>query len=234
MADDASREDFLPLEVPTPRGLVHLRSTVPHPVSQSERVPGEGAATGAGVVMVGGVGGGWDSPARGLYPRLAAELADLGLHALRVRYRNSTDLDEAVFDVREGIRYLRASGVARIGLVGHSFGGAVVVRAAAAEPDVRTVVTLATQAHGVAPASGFDERCSLLAVHGAQDRVLPAACSVHLVETTGGPHQLIVLEGADHGLDERADDVHDEVLAWLTNELGLDPQPTDAWERTAS
>src|SRR3712207_3421720 len=46
----------------------------------------------SGVVLVGGVGGGWDSPARGLYHSLSIRLSrELGICSLRIRFRHSTD-----------------------------------------------------------------------------------------------------------------------------------------------
>jgi predicted alpha/beta hydrolase len=79
------------------------------------------------VVFVGGAGGGWDTPARGLYPRLAHQLQQQGLACLRVRFRNSLELDEAVHDVVRGVIFLEMQGSTEFGFVGHSFGGAVVI-----------------------------------------------------------------------------------------------------------
>ena len=54
---------------------------------------------GTAVIWVGGVGGGWDSPAKDVCPRLAVRLQEDGIGSLRVRFRNPTDLEEAVHDV---------------------------------------------------------------------------------------------------------------------------------------
>ncbi|WP_243671227.1 hypothetical protein [Methanoculleus chikugoensis] len=65
----------------------------------------------SGVVMVGGTGGGFDTPARGgLYPRLAQDLPNDRISALRVQYRHPTDLVESVFDTVLGLRYLESRG----------------------------------------------------------------------------------------------------------------------------
>ena len=49
----------------------------------------------AAVIYVGGVGGGWDSPAKELYPRLSQKLAKYdGINSLRIRFRYSTDLED--------------------------------------------------------------------------------------------------------------------------------------------
>ena len=89
------------------------------------------------VIFIGGVGGGWDSPSRQLYPRLSHKLVnnnndDNGISSLRVKFRYSTDLDKSIADVIAGIEFLVChEKISSIGLVGHSFGGAVVISAAA-------------------------------------------------------------------------------------------------------
>lgn len=175
---------------------------------------GEGAAA----VCVGGVEGGFDSPARGLYDRLGAELPAEGVVVLRVRFRRATDLPAAVQDVRAGVAELVHRGVQRIGLAGHSFGGAAVISAAAREPAVRTVVALSTQAYGAEGAAELGDR-ALLLVHGTDDPILPAACSVHVHRLARGPKELHLVPGARHTLEEAADEVTDLVRGWLTHRL---------------
>lgn len=176
----------------------------------------------AGVLMVGGVGGGFDSPARGLYERLSAELLTTGRAALRVRFRDPRDLDDCTTDVRAGIAVLAEHGVTRTALVGHSFGAAVVIRAAAAEPRVATVITLAAQSHGADAAALLGTR-PLLLVHGTADRVLPASCSAWIAEIASGPAELVLVDGAAHGFDADAEHVDELVRGWL--DVHLPPGP---------
>ena len=100
------------------------------------------------VIFIGGVGGDWDSPARLLYPHLCVELKDSGIASFRVRFRDPHNLDQSVFDVIAVLSYLRSAGIRHIGIVGHSFGGAVAIRSASIATDVKAVVTLATQSFG--------------------------------------------------------------------------------------
>ena len=172
-----------------------------------------------GVIWVGGAGGGWDTPAEGLYPRLCRELTAEGIASLRVRFRDPASLDRSVVDVLAGVRYLEGNAVEAIGLVGHSFGGAVVIQAAAAAPAVRTVVTLATQSYGARRAGELAPRCSLLLVHGTADRVLPASSSEYVHALAREPKRLVLYEGAGHGLDEVAEPLAELVCGWLVDTL---------------
>lgn len=173
----------------------------------------------AGVILVGGVGGGFDTPARGLYPRLCETLSDEGVVGLRVRFRHSTNLEESVQDVLRGAAYLEERGVRHIGLVGHSFGGAVVIRAAGQLPLARAVVALATQSAGVDAVTSLAPRCPVLLVHGLEDEVLPPRCSTHVHERAGEPKRLLLFPGAGHSLDEVHEQVRDAALEWLLGSL---------------
>lgn len=178
------------------------------------------------VVMVGGVGGGFDTPARDLYPRLAEDLSAGGTGTLRVRFRDPRSLGEAVADVRAGVRRLAEEGVVRTALVGHSFGGAVVVRAAIDDPAVVAVVTLATQSHGTERVGEL--RCPLLLIHGDRDRVLPARCSVDLARRAGDSAAVRILAGSGHDLLEHRDEVREIVGSWLRDRLRMSRDRTDA------
>jgi pimeloyl-ACP methyl ester carboxylesterase len=172
-----------------------------------------------GALWVGGAGGGWDTPAQGLYPRLCTALLEAGIASLRVRFRNPNSLPDAVFDVHAGLTYLRQQGIKIIALTGHSFGGAVVIQAASCFPPVRTVVTLATQSAGVQPVACLAPGCSILLLHGLADLVLPAECSRYTHQRAREPKHLILYPGAGHGLDEVAADVYHTVRDWIIARL---------------
>jgi pimeloyl-ACP methyl ester carboxylesterase len=175
-----------------------------------------------GAIWVGGVGGDWDTPARNLYPTLCEDLTHHGVASLRVRFRDPHELEEAVHDVRAGIAYLERQGIKAIALTGHSFGGAVVIRAAALAPVVRTVVTLATQAYGAEPVAQLDPHCSILLLHGTSDLVLAPYSSEVVHDIAQDPKGLILYPVAGHGLDEVADDVHRRVRDWIIAHLQTD------------
>jgi dienelactone hydrolase len=181
------------------------------------------AGTRKGAIWIGGVGGGWDTPARGLYPRLCAELrtSEAGIASLRVRFRRSTDLNSSVEDVLAGVDFLKGEGVEAIAIVGHSFGGAVAIRAAAQAESVRAVATLATQAYGGNLVDELGPRCAILFIHGMADHVLRPDSSRLLHALAREPKRLQLYPNADHGLDEVADEVHDLVVAWIAERLAL-------------
>lgn len=204
--DELGREDgYDRLRVRTLRGSVDMRLY---------RAPGAHAAA----LLVGGVGGGFDSPARDLYARLGGELSEAGMAVLRVRFRDSTHLAEATHDVLAGVSLLHRDGATRIGLVGHSFGGAVAIAAAAAAPVVKTVVCLATQSYGADCVQQLAPR-PLLLIHGDADEILPPVCSLTVAANAGEPKEVVLLQGAGHVLDEAADEVYRRTLDWLRRHL---------------
>ncbi len=204
-------EGYQPVRLKTSRGNVDCRY---YPVAGTQR----------GVIWVGGVGGGWDTPAQGLYPRLCQEFIcqefmDEAIASLRVRFRHPTQMEESILDVLAGINYLQSEGVKLIALTGHSFGGAVVIQAAAISQAVRTVVTLATQSYGADAVSQLASPCSILLLHGTADQVLTPACSKYVYELAHEPKRLILYQGADHGLDQVATEVHQVAHDWIVEQL---------------
>lgn len=173
----------------------------------------------AAALCVGGVGGGWDSPGGDLYPKLCVELKNLGIGGLRLQYRNSHNLGEAVHDILAGIAFLENKGVKKIALIGHSFGGAAVIEAGANARTVKTVVALASQAYGADSAGELGPHCSLLLLHGTNDKVLPESNSDWIYSNSKEPKQLIKFVGAGHCLEEVADQTYHTLLRWIIDKL---------------
>ena len=201
-APAAEANGFEPLVLRAPRGPVEAR------LYRAD--PPQGA-----VIWVGGVGGGFDTPAKGLYPELAQRLATERIASLRVRFRKPTLLEEAVHDVLAGAEYLTALGADHLVLVGHSLGGAVVLRAAALAERVRAVVALAPQAYGSEPAALLGKRVAVLLVHGLADKILSPQCARTIDRMLTGPKRLVLVPDAGHVLDEAADLVRREVADWI-------------------
>lgn len=166
------------------------------------------------VLAVGGAMGGVLGPADGVYHHIGVELAERGIATIRVDYRRPNDLDRCTHDLLAAADYASRTGGDRFVTIGHSFGGAVAVRAAVALAD-RTagVVGLATQSAGCEDGEVLDGRVPVLLLHGARDRILPAAASEMVRFLIGG--ELHILPGADHLLVEAADEVRTRLLDWI-------------------
>jgi alpha/beta superfamily hydrolase len=186
----------------------------------------EGRRNGGGVVFVGGTDGGFDGPANGIYATLAADLLTEGVSSLRLDFRLHVapgDVEEGAHDILAGVAFLKRKGAGRTGLIGHSYGGAVVINAAALSRDVDAVVTLSTQTAGTALAPRIAPR-PLLLVHGELDRRLPPACSRYVYERAGEPKELVILQGAKHSLRQRREELRQLLREWLVARLRPEEQ----------
>ncbi|MBI4496591.1 MAG: alpha/beta fold hydrolase [Chloroflexi bacterium] len=201
-------DEGAPLAIPTERGPISCRyHPCPDPVGA--------------VLLVGGFDGGFDGPADGLYPDLAHDLLPLGIATLRLDFRLHTspgNVDEGTYDVLQGLAFLEGQGVARVGLVGHSFGAAVAINAGARSPLVTTVVTLSAQTYGTRLVNKLSPR-PLLLIHGADDQRLPPSCSEYLYARALEPKELVILPGTRHSLRQRREEVRRRVVAWLARHL---------------
>ena len=172
-----------------------------------------------GVVWVSGARGGFDGPSSGVYSRVSRELVDKGINSLRLNYRFPGELDQCITDVLVAIRFLDCLGIDRIALVGHSFGGAVVIMAGIMTTQVKTVVALSSQTVGAQRVNELSP-IPLLLVHGDTDRILPSICSKQLYRWAGEPKKLVIYPGSGHLLEECKEELHDLLIDWLIDMLG--------------
>ena len=176
----------------------------------------------AAVLWVFGAGGGLGGPAGGLYARLARQLLPDGVASLELDYRRPADLLSCEQDVLTGIAYLGTCGRSRIVLVGHSFGGAVVITAGAASEAVIGVAALSSQLRGTEAADRISPR-PLLVMHGMADEVLPDTCSHDIYRRAKEPKRLVLYPGCRHGLDQCREELDRDLLSWL-REVNLPPR----------
>jgi alpha-beta hydrolase superfamily lysophospholipase len=170
------------------------------------------------VVWVGGSDGGLDGPAWGMYPRLAGRLAAQGIASLRLHYRRPNHLEDCMADTLLGVAYLvQQRGYRRVALVGHSFGGAVVISAGALSDDVTAVVAMSSQTYGTDLAPQVSPKPLLL--HGTADEILSHRCSESIYARARQPKELLLYNGCRHGLDECREQVDKAVVNWLRKEL---------------
>jgi fermentation-respiration switch protein FrsA (DUF1100 family) len=173
------------------------------------REGGAGAA-----VLIGGASGGLDGPANGIYVRLADALRDRGVSTLRLHYRQPGEFAECVLDVLGALSFLHGIGASRIVVAGHSFGGAVAIRAGVLSPLVSAVVAMSSQLYGTHDVARLSPR-PLLLIHGMDDQVLEATASETIYARAEEPKRLILYAGADHGLTQCAAELYDELAAWI-------------------
>jgi hypothetical protein len=167
-----------------------------------------------GVIWVGGARGGFGRPGQDAYARLADVLRRDRISSLRLCYRHPNVLPECVLDIMAGVAYLKHGGAQPVVLVGHSFGGAVVITAGALNDHVAGVVALAPQTYGARLAGQLAPR-PLLVVHGKADTRLPYTCGVQIYDWAQEPKQLVLFEGAEHRLDECAAELDQLLTQWI-------------------
>lgn len=172
----------------------------------------------AAVVWVWGARGGLDGPAGGIYATLAEEMLPDGITSVRVDYRIPNDIPECVVDTLAGVSLLKGLGYTSVALVGHSFGGAVVISAAPFSDEVKAVAALSSQTLGAQNASQVSPR-PLLLVHGEADTRLGPHCSKQIYDWAKEPKELVLYPGAGHGLSECKEQLHDLLKGWLKQKL---------------
>jgi len=165
------------------------------------------------VLACGGAMGGLLGPADGLYHDLGVRFADRGIGLVRVGYRKPNDLGACVHDLVAVAELAARRGARRFVTMGHSFGGAVAIRAAIMlGDDAVGVVTLATQSAGCEEAERVAGMPVLL-FHGANDEILPSQASELVQMLTGG--ELVVFTGTGHLFSEVGDELRERLGSWI-------------------
>jgi alpha/beta superfamily hydrolase len=176
------------------------------------------ASGNCGIIWVCGSLGGLDGPSFGIFRILSQQLTDYDLTSLRLNYRLPGNLDECVLDVLTGADFLAQKGINRIALVGHSFGGAVVIQAGTMSPNVKAVVGLSSQTAGVQNVAKLSPR-PLLLIHGDRDRNLPFRCSEYIYEWAKEPKEIFIYKNNGHFLREGHKQIQEQLKDWLIDKL---------------
>jgi hypothetical protein len=170
------------------------------------------------VVCVGGAMGGLDGPADSLYARLSSLLAAASVSVLRLNYRQPNKLDECVLDVLGGCSFLKGIGATDIVLVGHSFGGAVVIKAGELAPIVRGVVSMSPQLFGTRQVEALGR--PLLLLHGMSDTILSHEASEDIYRRALEPKRMVLYAEAGHSLIQAKDEIDALLAEWIPQRLG--------------
>jgi uncharacterized protein len=174
------------------------------------------SASGAVLCVCGAIGG-FDGPAM-LYPRLGLTMPHTGFAVARMNYREPNEFDECVLDTLAALTFIKGAGYDRVALIGHSFGGAVVINAGTLSPVVTTVVAVSSQLAGAHMVGELAPK-PLLLIHGTADTILSDECSRMLYERAGEPKMLKLFDGADHRLSSHGDELFNLVQGWIESRL---------------
>lgn len=171
-------------------------------------------------VYVGGANGGFTGPAGDLYGRLANRLRPR-MSGLRLHYREPGEFEECVLDALAGVSFLRGLGAGDIALVGHSFGGAVVIKAGELSSLVTGVAALSSQLYGTRTVERLGK--PLLLVHGMRDGILDYTTSEDIHARAAEPKRLVLYAEADHSLQQAAGEVEELLASWLPSVVSAEP-----------
>jgi sugar phosphate isomerase/epimerase len=165
------------------------------------------------VIACGGAMGGLLGPADGIYHDLGVRFAEQGIGLVRVGYRKPNDLSACVHDLVAVAELAARRGAKRFVTMGHSFGGAVAIRAGIVlGDDAVGVVTLATQSAGCEEAERLGATPVLL-FHGDNDELLPPQTSELVHMLTGG--DLVVFPDTGHLLTQASDELRERLGSWI-------------------
>ena len=176
------------------------------------------ADTDKAVIWVCGARGGFGGPGPGTYARMSEKFTSEGITSLRLDYRYPNDVFECALDLLAGVAYLKSANHQPVVVVGHSFGGAVVIAAGANSAHIKGVVALSPQTYGAGMAAQVAPR-KLLVVHGKADTRLAFACGQQIYDMANEPKELVLYEGAEHRLEECRDDLEELLGAWIPETL---------------
>ena len=179
------------------------------------------------VIWVCGARGGFGGPGPGTYVRMAQRFAEDGITSLRMDYRSPGDVFECTLDLLAGVSYLKGAGHQPVVVVGHSFGGAVVIAAGANSSHIKGVVALSPQTYGAGMAGQVAPR-KLLVVHGKADTRLAFSCGQQIYNMAKEPKELVLYEGAEHRLEECRDELEDLLGRWIPETLASEIGPASA------
>ncbi len=156
------------------------------------------------------------------YTELSEELGRRGLPSLRFNQRmgeggKQATLTQRIEDLKKMVNFARSLGHERIGLMGSSLGGCVILLFSSLHGGIHALAAWATPSRleSLLEGEGLEElagdarkyrllesvrrvRAPLLLLHGTKDELVPPHHSCELFEEALPPKVLLWVEGADH------------------------------------
>lgn len=179
-------------------------------------------ATGA-ILWLGDRAGGFDSPADGLFDRLAEAYVGQGVASLRIQYRRPHEPGEVGLDGLVAAYLMRELAIARLVTVGWGIGAVAAIGVAHAFPTVAGVALLAPTDLAGEATKGLAR--PLLLQHGKADGQASTALSRDLLAHAEGPKRIVYYDGAGHDFATVAPTLEADLRAFLDPTLGVgEPQ----------
>tara|TARA_B100000700_G_scaffold331025_1_gene460842 strand:- start:5267 stop:5974 length:708 start_codon:yes stop_codon:yes gene_type:complete len=193
------------LELNTTRGVIksHLRAC-------------EGKT--AFVIFIGGASGSSSGPANKVYEKIGSALVGHGISSLRLEYRKPGDFAESVVDVLAGCSFMRGIGAREALVVGHSFGGAVAIKAGELSDLVKGVTAISSQLFGTQDVHQLNK--PLLLIHGDQDEILHHEASEDIFRRASDPKSIEIIQGSGHAFQEDPEAVYSLLEKFIVSVVG--------------
>jgi alpha/beta superfamily hydrolase len=153
---------------------------------------------------------------------LARAFVRSGYATLRFNFRGVED-SEGVYDEARGelddalsaLQWLRAEvDAVPVWIAGFSFGAAIAIRAAVAEP-VDGLISVAPAVRRFAAGLERQPECPWLVIQGDEDELVPVDETIDWVNGMAPGPELLVLEGAEHFFHGRLIELRDAVTGFL-------------------
>jgi len=173
-----------------------------------------------------------DEGAQGVYRQLSEALAEeCGISSLRIRPRVVGEFTDGLLDTIAACSFLKGIGAETAVVVGHSYAGAVAVRAGTISPFIRAVVAIAPQRYGT---QGVEEMHKpLLLIHGSEDEVLPPLASDDVFQRANEPKEMVIVEGTGHSFRDQGPRLYQLIDDFVRKQLAdvdgpMPPSPPSA------
>ena len=132
------------------------------------------------------------------------------------------EFEECVLDLLGACSFLQGIGAERLILAGHSFGGAVVIKAGQILDTVQGVISLSPQLFGTRQVEQLGK--PLLLIHGTADAILHHMASEDIYERALEPKKLVLIPDGGHGLAEDPATVMTEMHEFTKALVGPPPR----------